>query len=172
MQTVLLYVIPPHFALKINLIFMGKIHLTSKFTYILVFRWDCIFLPDSGAFFVNYVITAAMIGSGLELIRFPELFWYLIQANRASSVINILFFCGRGGEGTVEFLRGGGKQNQQDTVQIIVCRYGTVRYRIIWNWIGYRKICSSVSNLWHRGQMNTNKALEYRIGTVPITYSS
>jgi hypothetical protein len=44
-------------------------------------RWDCIFLPDSGAFFVNYVITAAMIGSGLELIRFPELFWYLIQGS-------------------------------------------------------------------------------------------
>ena len=42
-------------------------------------KWECIFLPDSGAFFVNYVITAAMIGSGLELIRFPELFWYLIQ---------------------------------------------------------------------------------------------
>ena len=32
-------------------------------------NWDCIFLPDSGAFFVNYVITSAMIGSGLELIR-------------------------------------------------------------------------------------------------------
>lgn len=32
-------------------------------------NWECIFLPDSGAFFVNYVITAAMIGSGLELIR-------------------------------------------------------------------------------------------------------
>ena len=43
------------------------------------FNWECIFLPDSGAFFVNYVITAAMIGTGLELIRFPELFWYLIQ---------------------------------------------------------------------------------------------
>ena len=42
-------------------------------------NWECIFLPDSGAFFVNYVITTAMIGSGLELIRFPELFWYLIQ---------------------------------------------------------------------------------------------
>eukprot|EP00092_Neocalanus_flemingeri_P009447 GFUD01010165.1.p1 GENE.GFUD01010165.1~~GFUD01010165.1.p1 ORF type:complete len:846 (+),score=190.82 GFUD01010165.1:77-2614(+) len=42
-------------------------------------NWECIFLPDSGAFFVNYVITSAMIGSGLELIRFPELFWYLIQ---------------------------------------------------------------------------------------------
>jgi len=41
-------------------------------------RWDCIFLPDSGAFFVNYVITAAFIGSGLELLRFPELFWYFI----------------------------------------------------------------------------------------------
>jgi len=43
------------------------------------YRWDCIFLPDSGAFFVNYVITAAMVGSGLELIRFPELAWYLLQ---------------------------------------------------------------------------------------------
>ena len=43
------------------------------------FNWDCIFLPDSGAFFVNYVITTALIGTGLELIRFPELFWYLIQ---------------------------------------------------------------------------------------------
>jgi hypothetical protein len=42
-------------------------------------NWECMFLPDSGAFFVNYVITSAMIGSGLELIRFPELFWYLIQ---------------------------------------------------------------------------------------------
>ena len=43
------------------------------------FRWACIFLPDSGAFFVNYVITAALVGTGLELIRFPEMFWYLIQ---------------------------------------------------------------------------------------------
>eukprot|EP00092_Neocalanus_flemingeri_P025310 GFUD01027442.1.p1 GENE.GFUD01027442.1~~GFUD01027442.1.p1 ORF type:complete len:880 (+),score=162.84 GFUD01027442.1:356-2995(+) len=44
-----------------------------------IIRWECIFLPDSGAFFVNYVITAAFIGSGLELIRFPELFWYALQ---------------------------------------------------------------------------------------------
>ena len=43
------------------------------------YRWDCIFLPDSGAFFVNYVITAALVGSGLELIRFPDMFWYFIQ---------------------------------------------------------------------------------------------
>merc|ERR1719427_2142296 len=42
-------------------------------------NWECIFLPDSGDFFVNYVITSSMLGSGLELIRFPELFWYLIQ---------------------------------------------------------------------------------------------
>ena len=46
---------------------------------ILHYRWECIFLPDSGAFFVNYVITAAMVGSGLELIRFPELAWYLLM---------------------------------------------------------------------------------------------
>lgn len=44
------------------------------------YRWECIFLPDKGAFFVNYVITSAFIGTALELIRFPELFmyaWYL-----------------------------------------------------------------------------------------------
>ena len=40
------------------------------------FRWDCVFLPDSGAFFVNYVITASLIGCGLELLRAPELFIY------------------------------------------------------------------------------------------------
>ena len=36
-------------------------------------------MPDSGAFFVNYVITAAFVGAGLELIRFPEMFWYFLQ---------------------------------------------------------------------------------------------
>jgi len=44
------------------------------------FQWECIFLPDSGAFFVNYVITSALIGCGLELMRIPEMLWYLIQA--------------------------------------------------------------------------------------------
>ncbi|XP_049882299.1 CSC1-like protein 1 [Pectinophora gossypiella] len=46
-------------------------------------RWDCVFLPDKGAFFVNYVITSGFIGTVLELIRFPELFlyvWYLLQS--------------------------------------------------------------------------------------------
>lgn len=46
-------------------------------------RWDCVFLPDKGAFFVNYVITSGFIGTSLELIRFPELFlyvWYLLQS--------------------------------------------------------------------------------------------
>ena len=39
-------------------------------------RFHCLFLPDKGAFFVNYVITSAFIGTGLDLIRFPELFLY------------------------------------------------------------------------------------------------
>lgn len=43
------------------------------------FRWECIFLPDNGAFFVNYVITSAFIGTSLELIRFPELFMYIVR---------------------------------------------------------------------------------------------
>lgn len=41
------------------------------------YRWECVFLPDNGAFFVNYVITAALIGTSLELVRFPELFMYM-----------------------------------------------------------------------------------------------
>lgn len=40
--------------------------------------WKCIFPTDSGAFFVNYVITAGLAGSGMELIRLPELCWYAI----------------------------------------------------------------------------------------------
>lgn len=41
------------------------------------FRWDCIFLADKGAFFVNYVITSSLIGTALELLRFPELAMYV-----------------------------------------------------------------------------------------------
>lgn len=43
------------------------------------YRWECVFLPDSGAFFVNYIITAALVGTGLELVRFPELLFYCLQ---------------------------------------------------------------------------------------------
>lgn len=38
---------------------------------------ECIFLADNGAFFVNYVITSALIGTAMELLRFPELAMYL-----------------------------------------------------------------------------------------------
>ena len=42
---------------------------TSNYT----FEWNCIFLPDNGAFFVNYVITSALVGTALELMRMSEL---------------------------------------------------------------------------------------------------
>ncbi|CAM1292566.1 TMEM63C (predicted) [Pycnogonum litorale] len=42
------------------------------------YRWQCIFLPNNGAFFVNYVITSAFIGTAAEIIRFPELFMYVM----------------------------------------------------------------------------------------------
>lgn len=48
-------------------------------------RWQCIFLPDKGAFYINYVITAAFIGTVLELIRFPELIVYLYALVTAKS---------------------------------------------------------------------------------------
>ncbi|XP_022652667.1 CSC1-like protein 1 [Varroa destructor] len=40
--------------------------------------WKCLYLPDSGAFFVNYVITSSFVGTTMELIRFPQLCLYLI----------------------------------------------------------------------------------------------
>ncbi|XP_069979583.1 calcium permeable stress-gated cation channel 1 isoform X2 [Penaeus vannamei] len=49
------------------------------------FRWECIFLPDNGAFFVNYIITSAFIGTSLELIRFPELFMYMVRLGLSRS---------------------------------------------------------------------------------------
>lgn len=42
------------------------------------FRWECLFPVDNGAFFVNYVLQAAFIGNGMELLRLPELLLYFI----------------------------------------------------------------------------------------------
>ncbi|XP_053457770.1 calcium permeable stress-gated cation channel 1 isoform X2 [Nycticebus coucang] len=39
-------------------------------------RFQCVFLPDNGAFFVNYVITAAFLGTGMDLLRLGSLCWY------------------------------------------------------------------------------------------------
>uniref|UniRef100_A0A8C9ZQ93 Transmembrane protein 63A n=1 Tax=Sander lucioperca TaxID=283035 RepID=A0A8C9ZQ93_SANLU len=48
-------------------------------------RFECVFLPDQGAFFVNYVITAALVGSGMELLRLPGLLLYIIRMAFARS---------------------------------------------------------------------------------------
>ncbi|XP_053408695.1 calcium permeable stress-gated cation channel 1-like isoform X3 [Mercenaria mercenaria] len=48
-------------------------------------KWNCIFLAGNGAFFVNYVITSAFIGTALELLRFSELFLYGIKLLMAKS---------------------------------------------------------------------------------------
>ncbi|XP_061602643.1 CSC1-like protein 1 [Cololabis saira] len=48
-------------------------------------RFECVFLPDQGAFFVNYVIAAALVGSGMELLRLPGLLLYTIRMMLARS---------------------------------------------------------------------------------------
>lgn len=48
-------------------------------------RWQCIFLPDRGSFYVNFIITAAFIGTSLELLRFPELCVYIWELCTAKS---------------------------------------------------------------------------------------
>ena len=43
-------------------------------------------MPGNGSFFVNYIITAAFIGTALELLRFSELFVYGIRLLVARSM--------------------------------------------------------------------------------------
>uniref|UniRef100_I3IVZ0 Transmembrane protein 63A n=1 Tax=Oreochromis niloticus TaxID=8128 RepID=I3IVZ0_ORENI len=45
----------------------------------------CVFLPGQGAFFVNYVIAAALVGSAMELLRLPGLLLYIIRLMIARS---------------------------------------------------------------------------------------
>uniref|UniRef100_A0A673NI75 CSC1-like protein 1 n=1 Tax=Sinocyclocheilus rhinocerous TaxID=307959 RepID=A0A673NI75_9TELE len=50
-------------------------------------RFECVFLPDQGAFFVNYVIAAALVGSGMELLRLPGLLLYIVRLALAHSAL-------------------------------------------------------------------------------------
>lgn len=52
----------------------------------------CVFLPDQGAFFVNYIIASAFIGNGMELLRLPGLILYtfrMIMAKTAADRRNV-----------------------------------------------------------------------------------
>lgn len=46
----------------------------------------CVFLPDNGAFFVNYVIASAFIGNAMDLLRIPGLLMYMIRLSLARNV--------------------------------------------------------------------------------------
>uniref|UniRef100_G3WXM0 Transmembrane protein 63B n=1 Tax=Sarcophilus harrisii TaxID=9305 RepID=G3WXM0_SARHA len=48
-------------------------------------RFECVFLPDNGAFFVNYVIASAFIGNAMDLLRIPGLLLYMIRLFLAHS---------------------------------------------------------------------------------------
>uniref|UniRef100_A0A8C5CST3 CSC1-like protein 2 n=1 Tax=Gadus morhua TaxID=8049 RepID=A0A8C5CST3_GADMO len=48
-------------------------------------RFECVFLPDNGAFFVNYVIASAFIGNAMDLLRIPGLLMYMIRLLMARS---------------------------------------------------------------------------------------
>ncbi|XP_004439609.1 PREDICTED: CSC1-like protein 1 isoform X1 [Ceratotherium simum simum] len=48
-------------------------------------RLECVFLPDQGAFFVNYVIASAFIGNGMELLRLPGLILYTFRMGMAKT---------------------------------------------------------------------------------------
>ncbi|XP_039993652.1 calcium permeable stress-gated cation channel 1 isoform X3 [Xiphias gladius] len=48
-------------------------------------KFQCVFLPDNGAFFVNYVITSGLIGTSMELLRIPALTVYAVRLCFAKS---------------------------------------------------------------------------------------
>uniref|UniRef100_A0A8C5EK35 Transmembrane protein 63C n=1 Tax=Gouania willdenowi TaxID=441366 RepID=A0A8C5EK35_GOUWI len=48
-------------------------------------KFQCVFLPDNGAFFVNYVITSGLIGTAMELLRIPALTVYALRLCFAKS---------------------------------------------------------------------------------------
>uniref|UniRef100_A0A8C9YAM7 Transmembrane protein 63C n=1 Tax=Sander lucioperca TaxID=283035 RepID=A0A8C9YAM7_SANLU len=48
-------------------------------------KFQCVFLPDNGAFFVNYVITSSLIGTSMELLRIPALTVYAVRLCFAKS---------------------------------------------------------------------------------------
>ncbi|XP_076834531.1 osmosensitive cation channel TMEM63C isoform X2 [Brachyhypopomus gauderio] len=48
-------------------------------------KFQCVFLPDNGAFFVNYVITSSLIGTAMELLRVPGLLVYSLRLCLARS---------------------------------------------------------------------------------------
>ncbi|KAM4749020.1 CSC1-like protein 1 [Rhinophrynus dorsalis] len=48
-------------------------------------RLECIFLTDQGAFFVKYIITEALIGNAMQLIRLPGLIVYTFRMLLAKS---------------------------------------------------------------------------------------
>uniref|UniRef100_A0A8C6KJY3 Transmembrane protein 63B n=1 Tax=Nothobranchius furzeri TaxID=105023 RepID=A0A8C6KJY3_NOTFU len=57
----------------------------KKFLADATLRFDCVFLPDNGAFFVNYVIASAFIGNANDLLRIPGLLMYMIRLCLARS---------------------------------------------------------------------------------------
>uniref|UniRef100_A0A672GVX9 CSC1-like protein 2 n=1 Tax=Salarias fasciatus TaxID=181472 RepID=A0A672GVX9_SALFA len=83
-----------YFFLLFMVLILPSLGLTSLAVF---FRWlfdkeflaggklRCVFLPDQGAFFVNYVIAAALVGSGMELLRLPGLLLYTIRMTCARS---------------------------------------------------------------------------------------
>ncbi|XP_053139916.1 calcium permeable stress-gated cation channel 1 [Hemicordylus capensis] len=48
-------------------------------------KFQCVFLPDNGAFFVNYVVTSSLIGTAMALLRIPGLIVYATRLCFAKS---------------------------------------------------------------------------------------
>ena len=70
---------------KLNLTEKEKKALYSIF-FFSIYCKRCVFLPDNGAFFVNYIITSAFIGAAFELLRLADLILYIFMIVKAKSM--------------------------------------------------------------------------------------
>jgi len=47
----------------------------------------CAFLPNSGAFFIGYILISALIGTSIKLLRVPELLLYIFRRLQAKTTL-------------------------------------------------------------------------------------
>lgn len=79
------------------------------------------FLPDNGAFFVNYVIASAFIGNAMDLLRIPGLLMYMIRlclARSAAERRNVKRVTATGPLRLAQRSPGGPNQEQQQCARV------------------------------------------------------
>ena len=63
------------------------VYISGVCAYMYRYMYRCAFLPNSGAFFIGYIIMTALIGTSVKLLRVPELILYTFRRARAKTTL-------------------------------------------------------------------------------------